>query len=95
MRIQLSFKENKMNEVRTMMGLAEFRSYQDLFSNALSLTKWAIRETAEGRAVGSICNSTGRVKELVMPFLTTVADKAPKPEAESQLGATAKASFAD
>ena len=75
MRIQLEFPEGKVRELKALMEKAEIRTYHDLFNNALTFMKWAVQEAEEGRIIASLDERSGKVKELVMPFLQTVAAK--------------------
>ena len=69
--------------VRTGADSADMRDYHELFNNALTLAKWAVRETEQRRAILSLDETTGKTRELMMPFLEAVGAKLPlPPEAE-------------
>ena len=76
MRVQLEFQEGKARELRSLMEKVEIRKYHEFFNNALTLTRWAIEQAQEGRTILSWDEDTDRKRELVMPFLSTVSEKA-------------------
>lgn len=75
MRIQLEFPEAKVKEMKTLMAKGDIKTYHELFNNALTLAKWSIQETEQRRIIVSLEEGSGRMKELVMPFLQNVAGK--------------------
>ena len=89
MRIQLEFPESKVEELKILMSKADMRTYHELFNNALTLTKWAIQESEQGRLITSLDERTGKVKELAMPFLQAAAEKVGQPQTTQAESATA------
>ena len=77
MRIQLEFPGDKVQELKALMAKGDIKTYHELFNNALTLAEWAIKETEQRRIIVSLDEGSGRVKELVMPFLQNVAAKLP------------------
>ena len=77
MRIQLEFAEDKVRELKALMAKGDIRTYHELFNNALTLTEWTIQETEQRRIIVSLDESSGRMKQLVMPYLQSVAAKLP------------------
>jgi hypothetical protein len=69
MRIQLEISENKRKQIKAMMERADFKTYSELFNNAVTLLQWSIRQIEEGRSILSVDQGSGKEKELVMPFL--------------------------
>jgi hypothetical protein len=78
MRIQLEIPEERVKELRTWMEEGGLKTYNDLFTNALTLMKWAVKQVREGRAIISLDERTGKEKELAMPFLETVGARVPR-----------------
>jgi len=69
MRIQLEISESKRKQIKAMMEKADFKTYSELFNNAVSLLQWSIQQIEEGRSILSMDQVSGKEKELVMPFL--------------------------
>lgn len=69
MRIQLEISESKRKQLKAMMEKADFKTYSELFNNAVTLLQWSIRQSEEGRSILSVDQVSGKEKELVMPFL--------------------------
>lgn len=80
MRIQLELPEENVNELRALMAEADIRTYKELFSNALSLLHWAVKEVKNGRIIASMDEGAMKYKELVIPALQTVAKPAAAPK---------------
>ena len=76
MRIQMELPEENVREIKALMEEAHIDTYKELFSNALSLLHWAVEEVRRGRVIGSIDEGQDVYKELVMPMLQNVANKA-------------------
>lgn len=76
MRLQLDLPESKVTELKALMQETGAQSYRDFFNNALTLTKWAIREVEDGRIIASLDERSGQYKELVMPILAVAGQRA-------------------
>jgi hypothetical protein len=76
MRIQLEISESKRKQIKAMMEKADFKTYSELFNNAVSLLHWSIRQIEEGRSILSMDQVSGKEKELVMPFLQHLEQRA-------------------
>jgi hypothetical protein len=55
------------------MEKAEFRTYSDLFNNALTLLQWSMQQIEDGYVIVSLNPDTEKQKELSMPFLQHVS----------------------
>ena len=77
MRIQLEFTEDKVTDLKALMAKGDIRTYHEMINNALTLAEWAIKETEQRRIIVSLDERSGRMKEIVMPFLQSVAAKLP------------------
>ena len=73
MRIQLEFAEDDVQELKDLMAEARIDTYKDLFSNALTLLYWAVREVKNGRVIASLNEKEAKYKELAMPILENLA----------------------
>jgi metal-responsive CopG/Arc/MetJ family transcriptional regulator len=74
-RIQLEFSKDMMGEFDNMMKETNSSTRKELFNNALSLLKWAIKEKKAGMAIASVNEKDGKYKEVVMPILDAVSTK--------------------
>ena len=54
------------------MEEAGIKTRTELFNNAMTLLRWAIRQRREGRAVASIDFDTERFRELEMPIFENI-----------------------
>ena len=86
MRIQLELAEDDVQELKDLMEEARIGSYKDLFSNALTLLYWAVREVKNGRVIASLNEKEPKYKELAMPILENLA-KAGQKAGEKELAA--------
>jgi Arc/MetJ-type ribon-helix-helix transcriptional regulator len=68
MRIQLEISGNKHKQIKTLMEKADFKTYSELFNNAVTLLQWSIRQIEEGHSILWVDQGSGREKELLMPF---------------------------
>jgi hypothetical protein len=82
LRIQLELPEENVNELKVLMAEAHIATYKELFSNALSLLHWTVKEVKNGRIIASMDEAAMKYKELVIPALQTVAKPAPTPNRE-------------
>ncbi|MBV8811797.1 MAG: hypothetical protein JO033_24265 [Acidobacteriaceae bacterium] len=73
MRIQLEVSEDKRKQIRRLMEEADFKTYSELFNNALTLLQWSMRQIEDGNVIVSLNPETEKQKELSMPFLQHVA----------------------
>lgn len=73
MRIQLEVTEKNAQELVELKEKINISTWKELFSNALTLLDWAIKQTEQGRLVGSIDEKNMTYRELVMPCLQVVA----------------------
>ena len=80
MRIQLELPEEDVRELRALMVEAAIDTYKDLFSNALTLLYWAVREVKKGRVIASLDEREGKYKELATPVSERLAKSAQQKE---------------
>jgi Arc/MetJ-type ribon-helix-helix transcriptional regulator len=73
MRIQLEISENRHRQLRHLMEKADFKTYSELFNNAVTLLQWSIQQIEEGCSIVSLRQDSDKQKELSMPFLQQVA----------------------
>ena len=69
MRIQLELPEEDVKGLKDLMSSAKIATYKELFSVALTLLYWAVREVRSGRIIVSLDEKSGKYKELSMPAL--------------------------
>ena len=73
MRIQLELSEKSVEQMRELMKKANIKTYSELFSNALSILNWAVKERENGRLILSANQSNEQIKQLAMHILDSVA----------------------
>jgi hypothetical protein len=74
MRIQLELSDNSVAQIKALMQAAGIKTYSDLFSNALAVLNWAVKETRKGRKIVSADQDKNQaVTQLAMPVLDAVA----------------------
>lgn len=56
----------KLNQLMQDCGLA---TNKELFSNAITLLMWAVRETGTGRIIGALNPRENAFKEILLPAL--------------------------
>ena len=76
MRLQIEITEDQDQHIQSLMEQAGLPTKKDLFNNALSLFSWAIEEVANGNSIASVNEEKGRYRELQMPALNHVAQRA-------------------
>jgi hypothetical protein len=78
MRIQLEISESKREQIKMLMEKADFKTYSELFNNAVTLLQWSIQQLENGCSILSVDRNSGKEKELVMPVLQHVEHSAGK-----------------
>jgi hypothetical protein len=77
-RVQLVLPAERVRMLDQLATDAGITTRKDLFSNALTLLNWAVREVKRGRIIASVDPTTQRFTELNMPMLDAVASRAPE-----------------
>lgn len=72
-RIQFEMPEDKARELDVLMSEIGVQSKKELFNNALTLLKWAIKETRNGNSIAAVNEKHGKYRELQMPILSHAA----------------------
>ena len=72
-RIQFEMPEDKARELDVLMQETGVQSKKELFNNALTLLKWAIKETRNGNSIAAVDEKHGKYRELQMPILSHAA----------------------
>ena len=83
-RMQFEFSERYYDEIRKLMESCGFETQKELFNNALTLMKWAVRHVSEGHTVAAVDPAQERYFELEMPFLALVRDQAEREPRERE-----------
>jgi len=71
-RFQFELPPQRAKEIDELMKDCGVETKKELFNNALSLLKWAIRETKKGNVIASVDEENGNYRELQMPIFETV-----------------------
>lgn len=69
-RIQFELPKDKADELENLMKETGILTKKELFNNALTLLKWAVRETRRGNSIASVDEKHGKYRELQMPILS-------------------------
>jgi hypothetical protein len=77
-RFQIDLTEEELKSIDRLGALAGLRTKKDVVLNALTLFKWAARETMAGRTVCSIRESSNMIRQLELPALSAIAEASPK-----------------
>ena len=72
-RLQAEMTDSQMQEFDELVTASGLSTKKELLSNALMLFRWAVKERQAGRAVCSMDDSTGKIRELGMPALDNAA----------------------
>src|ERR1700684_169354 len=62
-RIQLELPEDKAEEIEGLMKEIGVQTKKELFNGALTLLKWAVRETKRGNSIASVDEAHGKYRE--------------------------------
>jgi hypothetical protein len=76
MRLQIDVTEDQERHIQRLMEETGLSTKKDLFNNALTLLSWAVEEVGSGNTVASVNEEQQRYRELQMPALTNVAQRA-------------------
>lgn len=68
-RIQLELPEDKAEEIEGLMKETGVQTKKELFNSALTLLKWAVRETKRGNSIASVDEAHGKYREFQMSIL--------------------------
>jgi hypothetical protein len=69
-RIQFEMPKDKAEELDGLMKETGVQTKKELFNNALTILKWAVRETKNGNSIASVDEAHGKYRELQMPILS-------------------------
>lgn len=67
-RIQFELSQEKAEELDELMMETGVPTKKELFNNALTLLKWAVRESKRGHSIASVDEKHGKYRELHMPI---------------------------
>lgn len=81
-RFQIDLTEDELRSIEHLGAIAGIRTKKDVVLNAITLLRWAARETMYGRSICSIDDRTGATKQVELPALFAVADKYSRMRAE-------------
>ncbi len=73
MRIQLELSDKSVEQIKALMREANIKTYSEVFSSALAILNWAVKETRKSLTIVSANEETREVvTELAMPILDAV-----------------------
>jgi hypothetical protein len=71
-RIQFELNSAQLEDLESMMRAGGVRTKKELFNNALTMLRWAIRQKENGRVVGSLKGNS--FIELSTPLLDQIKE---------------------
>lgn len=72
-RINLEFKEDKLEEIEKLQEIGGLSTRKELFENAITLMKWSMRAKQAGKSVGFL-GDNDTFHEIIMPVLENARD---------------------
>ncbi len=78
-RFQIDLSEEELLSIDRLGSLAGCRTKRDVVMHALSLFRWAAKETMMGRVVCSINETTNSIRQFDSPALSVIAEFRPTP----------------
>jgi hypothetical protein len=75
-RVQVEISLEKLKELESLMGEVDISTKRELFNLALTLFKWTVNEVKKGRIIASVSEEGKTYKELVIPALEVIAERA-------------------
>lgn len=73
-RVQIELPTDRVEALDRLAAEAGLATRKELVSNALTLLEWAVKQVRRGRVLASIDDEEGRMIELNMPFLSSLAE---------------------
>ena len=67
-RINIEVSRLKFDEIKKLAEISGVSTHKELFDNALTLTKWMMKQRKNGKAVGAL-SKDDQFTELEMPIL--------------------------
>lgn len=76
-RLQFEIPEDRLQSLDELMEEAGIKTRTELFNNAMTLLRWAVRHRKEGHSIASINHEDKSITELEMPIFQNVESKVP------------------
>lgn len=76
-RFQLEISEESLEEIEALVAKTGTSTKKEFINYAITLLKWAIKQSESGNIIASINEKEGRYKELEMPILDHVRPRQP------------------
>ena len=71
-RVQFELPPERLKEVEALMLECGVTTKKEIFNNALTLLKWAVKQVKAGNTVASVDDKQGRYRELTMPIFSNI-----------------------
>ena len=75
-RLQFDLNEETLNLLEKLMDESGSYTKKDVFNNALAFLEWAAKEVKAGRVIASVDEKEKSFKEITMPFLSNIMNRA-------------------
>ena len=81
-RLQVELNQEQLTVIEDLQNSGGLRTKKDLLDNALTLLKWSVKQKKEGHLIVAMNPNTGAVKELQLPYLEKVQERAQSQRSE-------------
>jgi hypothetical protein len=88
MRIQIVVDDAYKGMLEDLKRVTGLQQWQDLFSDAITMYNWAVKQRMEGRIITSMNEQEENYRELQMPSLERAAEYAKRGLSVAALAAT-------
>lgn len=72
-RLQFEVSNAHLREMEGIMKDCDLATKKELFTNALTLFKWAVEESKKGAKIAAVYDEEKKIRELTMPVLSAAA----------------------
>lgn len=77
-RFQVDLTDDELGSIDRLGTMTDLKTKKEVILNALTLFRWAVKETMLGKVVCSLDEETNSMRQLELPALTAVSDKRPE-----------------
>lgn len=71
-RLQFDVRRAQLNIIDNLVDICGLSTKKELFSNAMSLMKWAVQETQKGRRIASYDPNRDEIEMVALPALDLI-----------------------
>ena len=74
-RVQFELTKRGVQEFEELEEITDVATKKELFDNAFTLLKWAVKERQNGRIIASVDEDNEKYKQIELPLLSRVKGK--------------------